>query len=80
MAKFKMTFYHYSKGVEFSVLWADEQQYLFAKKALEDLTGGSYGVVESDPDRPDYYVLETEQQFRALTELRETLRNKTVEP
>lgn len=79
MTKFKMTFYHKSEGIEFSVLWADEQQYRSAKKSLEDLTGGSYGVVESDPDHPEYYVLETEQQFRALTELRETLRNKAVE-
>lgn len=80
MSKLKMTFYYLPKGVEFSLSWADEQQYLAAKEILDAVTGGSYCEIESGPDRPDYYVLETEKQFGALRELRRTLRNKEAEP
>lgn len=71
MAKLKMTFYYLPKGVEFSVTWADEGQYRAAKRVLDQVTGGGYGVIESDPDRPDYYLLETEEQLERLRELRQ---------
>jgi hypothetical protein len=72
MARFKTTFYDYSTGVEFTMPWPNEEQYLKGKTFLDELTSGS--AIRRQPDQPDYYVLETEQQCKALLEFRKRLR------
>lgn len=72
MAFFKTTFYDYATGVEFSVTWPTERQYLSAKAFLDELTGGS--VHRSDPEQPDFYILENEQQREAMLDFRKRMR------
>lgn len=80
MRKFKTTFYDRATGVEFSVLWENQEQFARGIAYLNGLTGGSYGTIKSDPDRPDLYVLETEQQRDAIFEFRRRMRNEIARP
>ncbi len=73
MSKFKTMFYDRSTGTEFTMPWADEEQYRKGKAFLDDLTGGS--VTRHQPERPDFYILETEAQCMALLEFRKRLRD-----
>jgi hypothetical protein len=74
MAQFFTEFYDRATGTHFKMAWADEQQYLLGKAFLDRLTGGSYGTIESDPDKPDHYILETAEQREAMLEFRRRLR------
>lgn len=74
MKTFKTTFYDYSTGVEFTMSWPDEMQYRKGKAFLDKLTAGI--MTSQHPDRPDFYILETEQQYMALIEFRKRLQEE----
>ncbi len=74
MRRFKTIFYNYTSGVEFTMSWANEQEYLEGKGFLDALTGGSIG--RHKLDQPDFYILETREQFDAMLEFRRKLREK----
>jgi hypothetical protein len=65
-----MTFYETPSGVEFSMTWENEAQFLAAKAFLDQLTGGEVYNTEG----LTYYVLETEAQREALYDYRQDLR------
>jgi hypothetical protein len=73
---FKTQFYYLINTVEFTLRWQDEDEYRSAKAFLDKLTGGSFGKVKSDPDHPDYYVIETAEQREALYDFRRGLRDR----
>jgi hypothetical protein len=72
MAKFITEFYDRATGCHFAMAWADEQQYLAGKAFLDELTDGC--VARYSADRPDLYILETEEQREAMLEFRRQVR------
>lgn len=64
MSKFEMEFYTVATGVAFSVTWKDEDEYRLAKAFLDNLVGGP--VARHNPNKPESYYFETEQQRDAL--------------
>lgn len=74
MAKeFVTEFYDRSTGTNFTMAWTNEVEYLRGKIFLDALTGGSIGRT-ANPDRPDFYILETEEQCMAMLDFRRKLR------
>lgn len=70
MTEFKTLFYNARTGVQFVLVWKDEEHYRAGRVFLDKLTGGAYlGEGEST----DTYILETEQQYDALFEFRREL-------
>ena len=76
MPKYLTEFYDRSTGTVFQMRWPDERQYLLGKAFLDELTGGSVGKA-ANPDWPDFYILETEQQCMEMLEFRRSLREQS---
>jgi hypothetical protein len=69
MAEFKTRFYNDWTGVEFALRWRSQDDYLDARRFLEDLLGGPASTIAGH----DYFVLDDEQQFDALFAFRREL-------
>ena len=67
---FKTTFYCTPGGVEFSVSWENEAEFLAAREFLYNLTGG---LVETRPEG-DYCVLDNDEHYEAMYDYRAQLR------
>ena len=70
MRSFKTTFYRTSNGVEFSVPWDNQAEFLAAREFLYNLTGG---LVDSRPEG-DYCVLDNDEHYEAMYDYRQQLR------
>ena len=70
MLDLKTTFYDTTSGVEFTMSWDDEEQFLAATAFLDDLTGGRVLNTRG----ATFYVLETRGQYDALFADRQELR------
>ena len=69
MRAFKTTFYLTPGGVEFTVSWDDEAEFLAAREFLRKLTGG---MIDARSE-VDYCLLETEEQYEAMYAYRREL-------
>jgi hypothetical protein len=61
----RMTIYNDSNGIQTYAAWKTEEQYqavaAFFKKLL-----GKNGIMPGDPGKPDYVIVETQQQMDAF--------------
>ena len=69
MSEFKTRFYEDWTGVEFTLRWRNQDDYLAARRFLEGLLGGPASTIAGH----DYFVLDNEQQFDALFAFRREL-------
>jgi hypothetical protein len=65
MPNLRMTIYNDSNGIETYAAWKTEEHYqavaAFFKKLL-----GKHGIMPGDPGKPDYVIVETEEQMDAF--------------
>jgi hypothetical protein len=76
MRRFEMEIYTAHDGIEMTIAWANEEEYRLGQVFLKDMAGGPCGGSEFDPDRPEFYYLETKQQLDALYDFSRDLRNR----
>ena len=74
MSKFAMDIYTVATGVRLTVVWKDEEEYRLAEAFLDKLAGGPFP--RDDPDKPESYYFETEQQLGALFQFQRELRKR----
>ena len=67
---FKTTFYCTPGGVEFTVSWENEAEFLAAREFLYNLTGG---LIDTRHET-DYCVLDNEEHVEAMYDYRQQLR------
>ena len=73
MSKFKMEFYEDWTGVNYTGRWRNREHWLAGRHFLERLLGASIPSAEDD----NYFVLENEQQLKALIAFRRELEKDT---
>jgi hypothetical protein len=71
--RLKMNIYSALTGVQMTIKWANEAEYLLGKKFLTDI-GAT--VAAANGESPECFGLETEQQLDALYDFRRSLREK----
>ncbi len=59
-----------------TIAWTDEQEYQLGKKFLTDIGARCRQSADVAGDEPEYFYLETEQQYLALLNFRRSLREK----
>lgn len=75
MSEFLMEFYNAQSGVQFTLQWKDENEFLQGKAFLKQLLGDGFGPSTLELDKPPFYYLENDELFDALLEFRRELRN-----
>lgn len=70
-------FYSVSDGVQFTLQWRNEEEYLLGKAFLKELLGDEGEPSLHEPGRAPYYLLQNEQQYKALFDFRRELREKS---
>lgn len=78
MFKFEMEFHNAASGVSFFLSWRNEKEFRMGEAFLRELAGGPVYTKKLRPDQPDFYYLETEQQYEALMNFRQRLRDGKV--
>src|ERR1043165_131296 len=61
----RMEIYNESNGVVTHLTWRTEETYRAVAAFLKNLPGQG-GLIPGDPGRPEFYIVETEQQMDAL--------------
>lgn len=75
MSKFEMEFYIATTGVALFLSWRNEREFRMGQAFLQELADGPVYTKKLYPDQPDIYYLETEQQYEALMNFRQRLRD-----
>ena len=70
MRAFKTTFYHTPSGVQFTMSWDGEAEFLAAREFLSKLTGG---LVDTHRE-VDFCLLENDDQYETMLAYRQELR------
>jgi hypothetical protein len=68
----RMQIYNDSNGVVTHLTWRTEQAYRAVAEFLKKLPGEG-GLIPGDPEKPEFYLVETEEQMDALWEFVRTL-------
>jgi len=76
MSMFIMDFYNVESGVQFTLQWRNEEEYLLGKAFLKDLLGDD-GSGGGERGAVPFYYLENDQVRDALLDFRRELREKT---
>jgi hypothetical protein len=70
MARYGVEIYCAHNGVSMVLPWRHEAEFKDGVAFLRGLVGEPVGQTKRYPDQPDFYYLETENQFVALMEFR----------
>ena len=76
MSMFIMDFYNVESGVQFTLQWRNEEEYLLGKAFLRDLLGDD-GSGARERGAVPFYYLKNDQVRDALLDFRRELREKT---
>lgn len=80
MSKFRTEFYcdanTYMCGIQFELVWRNEAEHELAQSFLRELFGDPCGVADPARGKPEFYLIETEEQFEALFDFQRKLRER----
>ena len=74
MSEFAMDFYEQTSGVEFTLRWRDEREFLLGQAFLKELLGDGFSVGSQEPGKNPFYYLENRQLLDTLLEFRQKMR------
>lgn len=76
MSKVKMEIYTRETGVEMTLTWRNEEEFLLGKEFLEELLDGDFGFTSIQPGKIPFCYMRDEKQLQALFDFRRELRNR----
>jgi len=76
MSNLKMRIHSEANTLRMTIAWADEEEYQLGKEFLTEIGARCRQSGDVTGDEPAYYYLETKQQYDALLNFRQSLREK----